>query len=173
MAAELQIQQHDNEGIRILELHGRLTIGDSEGALRADVVALADGGIVRIVLNFLHVAEMDDDGLGALVFCKAYLLKRGGSLKLMNLSPRHMNLIVLARLEAVFEVYKTEPDAVDSFFPDRQPKRYDILEFVREQEKEASGGAAGPVVQQSRRVDEIEPAQPGAAAPRCPPHGDS
>ncbi len=172
MAAELQIQQHENEGIRILGLHGRLTIGDSESGLRAAVGALADGGIVRIVLNFLHVAGMDDDGLGALVYCNAHLLNRGGSLKLLNLSPRHMNMMVLARLETLFEVYTTEQDAVDSFFPDRQPRRYDILEFVQEQEKEAAGGAAGDVVQQTQRVDEIEPAQPGAPAARLP-HGGS
>jgi anti-sigma B factor antagonist len=136
MAAELQIQQRDKEGIRILDLRGRLTIGDSEGALRAAIAALTNAGIVKIVLNFLDVAEMDDDGLGALVFCDAHLLNRGGSLTLLNLSPSHMNLMVLAKLDTVFKIYTSEQDAVDSFFPDRQPKRYDILEFVRKQEKD-------------------------------------
>jgi anti-sigma B factor antagonist len=137
MTTELQIQQRDKDGIRILDLHGSLTIGDSEGALRAAVAALTQAGIVRIVLNFLDVAEMDEDGLGALVFCNAHLLNRGGALKLLNLSASHMNLLVLAKLETVFEIYADEQDAVDSFFPDRQARRYDILEFVREQEKDA------------------------------------
>lgn len=136
MAAALQIQQRDKEGIRILDLHGNLTIGDSEGALSAAVAALAEAGIVKIVLNLLDVAEMDEDGMGALVFCDAHLLNRGGSLKLLNLSPSHINLMVLAKVETVFEVYTNEQDAIDSFFSDRKPKRYDILEFVREQEKD-------------------------------------
>ena len=134
MAPDLQIQPRDKEGVRILDLHGRLTIGDSEATLRAAVAALTDAGIVKIVLNFQDVAEMDIDGLGALVFFEAHLLNRGGSLKLLNLSPGHLNLMVLAKLETVFEIYTAEQDSVDSFFPDRQPKRYDILEFVRQQE---------------------------------------
>jgi anti-sigma B factor antagonist len=137
MAAALQIQQRDKEGIRILDLHGNLTIGDSEGALSAAVAALAEAGIVKIVLNLLDVAEMDEDGIGALAVCDAHLLNRGGTLKLLNLSPNHINLMVLAKVETVFEVYTNEQDAIDSFFSDRKPKRYDILEFVREQENNA------------------------------------
>lgn len=141
MEPELAIQPREKDGIRILDLRGRLTIGDSEESLRAAVVALEQMGVLKIVLNFSGVTELDPDGLGALVFCAAHLLTRGGSLKLVNLSPSHLNLMIQAKLEVVFEIYMDEQDAVDSFFPDRQIKRYDILSFIQEQEKSGAAPA--------------------------------
>jgi anti-sigma B factor antagonist len=62
-------------------------------------------------------------------------VRSGGALKLINLMPLHLSLMVLTKLDTVFEVFKDEQDAVDSFFPDRAIRRYDVLEFVHEQEK--------------------------------------
>jgi len=53
----------------------------------------------------------------------------------LNLSPLHLNLLVLAKLDTVFQAFTDEQDAVDSFFPDRASRQYDILDFVQEQEK--------------------------------------
>jgi anti-sigma B factor antagonist len=52
-----------------------------------------------------------------------------------------MELLVLAKLDAVFEAFTDEQDAVDSFFPDRAIRRFDILEFVREQNRQAQTGS--------------------------------
>ena len=127
--------QREREGIQILDLRGHLVIGDSEAMLRTTIVGLAEAGAVNIILNLADVTEIDDDGLGALVFCYARIVRSGGALKLINLMPLHLSLMVLTKLDTVFEVFKDEQDAVDSFFPDRAIRRYDVLEFVHEQEK--------------------------------------
>jgi anti-sigma B factor antagonist len=132
---DLQLHQRESEGVRILDLRGRLIIGDSETTLRNAIVALAEAGPVNVILNLAGVTEIDDDGLGALVFCYARIVRSGGALKLLNLNPLHLSLMVLTKLDTVFEVFTDEPAAVDSFFPDRAIRHYDVLEFVQEQEK--------------------------------------
>jgi len=132
---ELQVHQREKEAIRILDFRGHLLIGDSEALLRKTIVDLAEAGAVNIILNLAGVTEIDDDGLGALIFCYARIVRSGGALKLINLMPLHLSLMVLTKLDTVFEVFKDEQDAVDSFFPDRAIRRYDVLEFVHEQEK--------------------------------------
>ena len=130
---DLQLNQRENEGIRILDLQGRLIIGDSEKILRNAIVALAEARAVNIIFNLAGVTEIDDDGLGALIFCYAWVVKSGGALKLLNLR-LDLSLMVLTKLHTVFEVFTDEQDAVNSFFPDRTPRRYDILEWLQEQE---------------------------------------
>ena len=61
--------------------------------------------------------------------------KLGGALKLLNLSKRHIELLVLTKLSTIFEVFDDEQDAINSFFPDREVHRFDILHFVKGQEK--------------------------------------
>jgi anti-sigma B factor antagonist len=132
---DLQFHQREKEGIRILDLRGHLVMGDSEALLRKTIVELAEAGAVNIILNLAGVTEIDDDGMGVLVVCYARTARSGGALKLLNLMPLHLSLMVLTKLDTVFEVFKDEQDAVDSFFPDRAIRRYDVLEFVHEQEK--------------------------------------
>jgi len=132
---DLQLHQREKEGIRILDLRGHLIIGESEAKLRKAIVALAEAGAVNIILNLADMTEIDDDGLGALVFCYARIVRSGGALKLLNLNPHHLSLMVLTKLDAVFEVFTDEQAAMDSFFPDRAIRHYDVLEFVQEQEK--------------------------------------
>jgi anti-sigma B factor antagonist len=132
---DLQLNQHEKQGIRILDLQGRMVIGDSEAILRTEIVALAEARVVNIILDLAGVTEIDEDGLGALVFCYGRIGRSGGALKLLNLSPLHLSLMVLTKLHTVFEVFTDEQDAVNSFFPDRTPRRYDILEWLQEQEE--------------------------------------
>jgi anti-sigma B factor antagonist len=131
---DLQLHQREKEGIWILDLRGHLMIGDSEAILRTAIVALAEAGAVNIILNLAGVTEIDDDRLGALVFCYARIVRSGGALKLLNLSPLHLSSMVLTKLDTVFEVFTDEQDAVNSFFPDRAVRHYDILEWVQDQE---------------------------------------
>jgi anti-sigma B factor antagonist len=58
------------------------------------------------------------------------LRKAGGGLALTNLHPAHMDLLVIAKMETIFKVFDCEQDAINSFFPDRQVPRFDILEFL-------------------------------------------
>jgi anti-sigma B factor antagonist len=134
----LQINERTKEGIRILDLQGNLRIGESELLLRNTLLREAEQGHINVILNFAGVREVDDDGLAALLVCHARLRRAGGSLKLLSLSRVHMELFVFLKLEGVFEVYKDEQDAIDSFFPDRTQHTFDILKFVEEQSKRSS-----------------------------------
>ena len=135
---DLEIQQREREGIRILDLRGRLAIGESEALLREIVLALAKTGDRKVILNFADVKEIDEPGLDALAFCSSVLQGSGGALKLLNLKRVHINLIVLMGLEAAFDVFVEEQDAVNSFFPERAVRHFDILEFVKEHRKNSS-----------------------------------
>jgi anti-sigma B factor antagonist len=134
---DLEIQQREKEGIRILDLRGRLAIGESEALLRENVLALAKTGARNAILNFADVKEIDEPGLDALAFCSSVLKGSGGALKLLNLKRVHINLIVLMGLEAAFDVFVEEQDAVNSFFPERAVRHFDILEFVKEHRKKS------------------------------------
>jgi anti-sigma B factor antagonist len=132
---DLQIDQREKEGIRILDLQGQLIFGKSEGKLREAIGALANDGVVKVILNLAQINQIDEDGLGALIICNARLQKAGGALKLVNIRPHHMDPALLMKQDTVLEVFKDEQDAVNSFFPDRAVRHYDILEFVEELEK--------------------------------------
>ena len=132
---DLQLHQREKEGIQILDLHGHLIEGSSEARLRAVIVELAEARTVNVILNFAGVTEIDNDGLGALVFCDARLTQASGALRLLNVSARHLDLLVLTKLGTISEVFTDEQDAINSFFPDRAALRYDILEFVEDPDK--------------------------------------
>jgi anti-sigma B factor antagonist len=130
---DFHLKQREKEGICILDLQGTLISGNSEAILRNKIAALAEARAVNIVLDLAGVTAIDDDGLGALIHCHARIVVSGGSLKLLRL-PLHLNLRVIRELDAVFDVFTDEQDAVNSFFPDRAVRRYDILEWVQRQE---------------------------------------
>jgi len=131
---DVQLDQRQKEGILILDLRGPLVIGDSEASLRSAILALVETRAVKVILNLAGVTEIDDDGSGALIFCHARVEQSGGQMKLLN-SPPHLDLIVLAKLDSAFEVFTDEQDAVNSFFPERAIRHYDILEWVQEQDQ--------------------------------------
>jgi anti-sigma B factor antagonist len=81
-------------------------------------------------LNLKNVSEIDSTGLGTLVFGLARLRKSDGRLALVNLNRSHLKLFLLTRLAIAFEFFDDEQDAVNSFFPDRAVKHFDILSFV-------------------------------------------
>ena len=131
---DLQIIQREKEGICILDLDGSLTIGDSEAILRTTIVTLARAGTLNIILNLAGVTEIDEDGLSVLIFCYARFAKSGGALKLLNLRP-DLSLMILTKLDTVFEVFTDEQAAINSFFPARAVRHYDILQWVQGQKK--------------------------------------
>ena len=98
---------------------------------------LIAAGKINVILDLLaHVEYIDSTGLGGMVICYTQLKKAGGALKLMQLNRRNVELLALTRLHTVFEVFAEEQDAVNSFFPDREIKRFDILAFVQQHQHE-------------------------------------
>ena len=125
----LHIEERENEGIMILDLKGPLTLGHGDLGLPA----LHQSGKVNIILNLKDVSDIDSTGLGTLVFGLARLRKAGGRLALVNLDRAHLQLFLLTKLAIAFEFFDDEQDAVNSFFPDRALKRFDILKFVQQE----------------------------------------
>ncbi len=132
----LDIHQKEREGIVILELKGRITVGPEAGSLRERVGALAQRGQLNVILNLAHVDYIDSTGLGALVMCATSLRKQGGNIKLLNLNRRHIELLVMTKLATVFDLFTDEQDALNSFFPDRKVNTFDILSFVQQMKEE-------------------------------------
>jgi anti-sigma B factor antagonist len=132
----LEIQQRDREGVLILDLNGRLTVGPEVSIFRDRMQKLIDTGSRQIVLNLQQVDYIDSTGLGALVMCYTSLQRAGGNVKLLNLSRRGIQLLVMTKLTTIFEVFDDEQNAINSFFPDRELKRFDILSFVQQHKDE-------------------------------------
>lgn len=132
-----EIKERDREGIKILDLEGRLTVGAAATQLREAINKLHSAGQSRIVLNMEEVEYIDSTGLGTLVICFTTLQKAGGGLKLLNLNKRNLELLLLTKLSTVFQLFNDEQDAVNSFFPNREIKRFDILDFVQQQDQES------------------------------------
>ena len=133
MAATLEIHKREQEGIVILDLKGRLVVGEGVGALRSHLTAETTQGARRMILNLQHVEYIDSTGLGGMVICFTTMQKAGGAMKLLKLNKRNIELLVLTKLSTVFEVFMDEQDAINSFFPERKIERFDILNFVKQQ----------------------------------------
>lgn len=132
----LEIQQREREGIVILDLKGRLTVGNEVATFRERLQKLVSSGRTNIILNLQDVDYIDSTGLGALVMSYTSLQRAGGKIKLLNLSRRGIELLVMTKLTTIFEVFDDEQNAINSFFPDRELKRFDILSFVQQQKED-------------------------------------
>ena len=126
----LHIEQRESEGIVILDMKGPLTLGEGDLELRDRLAALNESGKVNIILNLKEVTDIDSTGLGTLVFGLARLGRAGGRLALLNVNRAHLKLFLLTKLALAFEFFDDEQDAINSFFPDRALKHFDILDFV-------------------------------------------
>ena len=131
----LYLIQRELEGITILTARGRLVAGHEVSEFRSLIETLLSEGRVRIIVDLADAHRIDSSGLGVLIEAHNMAKSAGGSLKLLNLTESSAQLLVLTRLSTVFEVFNDEQSAINSFFPDREVKRFDILEFVKDQEE--------------------------------------
>jgi anti-anti-sigma factor len=131
----LDITEHQREAVTILVFKGRLTVGESN-RVRDKVTEVMAAGRNNIIFDLGQVDYIDSTGLGGMVICFTSLKKAGGALKLVNPNKRNVELLLLTKLHTIFEVFTEEQDAVNSFFPDREIKRFDILSFVQSHEKD-------------------------------------
>jgi anti-sigma B factor antagonist len=114
-------------------LKGLVTVVEAT-PVRERVSQVLASGRPNLILDLSAVDYIDSTGLGSLVICFTSVKKAGGALKLLNLNKRNVELLLLTKLHTIFEVFGEEEDAVNSFFPDRVVKRFDILNFVQQQE---------------------------------------
>ena len=127
----LEIKESTREGIAILALKGRLTVGEAN-SVREKVTEVSAAGHVNVILDLSHVDYVDSTGLGHMMICFTSLKKQGGAMKLVNPNKRNIELLLLTKLHTIFEVFSEVTDAVNSYFPDREIKRFDILSFVQQ-----------------------------------------
>lgn len=135
MPTNFEIRRREREGVAILDMQGRLVVGEPSVRLRESLNHEVAQGRKNVVLNLQEVDYIDSTGLGCMVICYTTLQKAGGTLKLLKLNRRNIELLLLTKLSTIFEIFGDEQDSINSFFPEREIKRFDILNFVQQQKE--------------------------------------
>ena len=130
---EFTIQKTERGGVTMFVCDGKLLAGESCGTLRETIKNYAAESGKDAILDLAKVDYIDSTGLGSMVICFTTLQKAGGTLKLLNLTRRNVELMVLTKLTTIFEIFNDESDAINSFFPGRKVNKFDILSFVKQQ----------------------------------------
>lgn len=113
--AQLNIQQRQAGDVTILDLSGKITIGEGSVQLRESVRKLLDDGKKKILLNLGDVSYVDSSGIGELVSSYTTTNNNGGQLKLLNLTKKIQDLLMITKLLTVFETFDSQETAVASF----------------------------------------------------------
>lgn len=111
----LQITERTVDGVAVLALDGRITLGDETNALREKVKSLLDEGRKKILLNLDNVTLIDSTGLGTLVATHHSAASRGASIRLCKLGSKFQEVLQVTKLLTVFDVSDTEADGIKSF----------------------------------------------------------
>ena len=99
----------------ILDLKGKLTIGEGDELLKDKINSLIQQGHRKLLMNLEGVPYVDSAGLGEIVRTYTTVSRQGGSLKLLNLTKRIEDLLAITKLLTVFDTYDSEQEALDSF----------------------------------------------------------
>jgi anti-sigma B factor antagonist len=113
--AELNISERHVGAVTILDMDGKVTIGEGSVALRTAIRRLLEEGKKKILLNLAKVGYIDSSGIGELVSSYTAINKEGGQLKLLNLTQKLQDLLTITKLLTVFDVYESEEEALASF----------------------------------------------------------
>ena len=113
MSASASIRKVRN--VAIIDLKGRITLGDGSGAIRESVKGLVAQGERSILLNLAEVVYIDSAGLGEMVGSYATITNQGGRMKLLHAQKRVQDVLQITKLYTVFEGFTDEVEAVASF----------------------------------------------------------
>ena len=113
--AELDVKERQAGDVTILDLSGEVRIGEGAVALRDSIRNLADQGKNKVLLNLAGVKYMDSTGVGELIANYTTVTRNGGQLKLLSLTEKIQNLLVITKLLTVFDAYENEAEALKSF----------------------------------------------------------
>ena len=111
----MQIDERVVDGITILDLKGKMTLGEGDELLKDKINSLIQQDRKHLVLNLEAVPYIDSAGLGEIGRTYTTVSRQGGSLKLLNLTKRITDLLSITKLLTVFETFESETDAVRSF----------------------------------------------------------
>ena len=111
----MQIEERLTGDVMILDIKGKLTIGEGDELLKDKINSLIQQGHKKLVMNLEGVPYVDSAGLGEIVRTYTTVSRQGGNLKLLNLTKRIEDLLAITKLLTVFDVFETEQEALNSF----------------------------------------------------------
>ena len=111
----LQMREHDVNGVSVVEIDGRIVLGEESNSFRERIKQLLAAGKKKIVLNLANVTYIDSAGLGTLVATFHSARSQGATLKLANLGTKFKEVLQVTKLMTVFDVYDNETAAIQSF----------------------------------------------------------
>ncbi len=113
--AELNIRERQAGDVTVIDMEGKITIGEGSVAVRGAIRRLLEEGKKKILLNLAGVSYVDSSGIGELVSSFTTINREGGQLKLLNLTQKIRDLLAITKLLTVFDVYEDEATALNSF----------------------------------------------------------
>ncbi len=113
--ADINISERQAGDVTILDLDGKVTIGEGSVLLRGTIRRVLGEGKTKLLLNLAKVGYIDSSGIGELVSSYTAVSKEGGTLKLLNLTEKLQDLLAITKLLTVFDVFENEGEALSSF----------------------------------------------------------
>jgi anti-sigma B factor antagonist len=111
----LHATYRDSGNVTVVDIGGRITLGDGSALLRKTIRGLLDEQRIKILLNLADVDYIDSSGIGELVSGYTAVKSRGGELKLLHLTKKVHDLLQITKLYTVFDVHSDESAAIRSF----------------------------------------------------------
>ena len=111
----MKASQREVDGVTVIDLSGRITLGEGSVLLRDNIRDLIAKGTKKILLNLGDVTYIDSSGIGELVSAFTTVRNQGGELKLLNLTKKVHDLLQITKLYTVFDVKDDEAAAIGSF----------------------------------------------------------
>jgi len=111
----LRMTERDVSGVTVLDIEGRIVLGEESNSFREKVKSLLAAGKKKIILNLAQVSYIDSAGLGTLVATFHSARSQGATLKLTNLGAKFKEVLQVTKLMTVFDTYDTEAAAIESF----------------------------------------------------------
>lgn len=111
----MRITKRERDGVTVLDLNGKITIGVGDVALRDAVHEALNDGSKSVLINLREVTTIDSSGVGELVSAYTTATNRGAKLKLVNLPSKVADILHITQLIKVFDVREDEEEAVRSF----------------------------------------------------------
>lgn len=111
----LRMSERDVNGVRVVDIDGRIVLGEESNSFREKIKSLLAAGKKKIVLNLANVVYIDSAGLGTLVATFHSASSQGATLKMANLGAKFKEVLQVTKLMTVFDTYESETAAVQSF----------------------------------------------------------
>ena len=111
----MSIQTRNVHGVTILDIRGRVSLGEESALIRTTIRSLVESGQTNLILNLANIRTVNSTGIGELVSSYTHVVDQGGALKLLHLTKRTRELLAITKLLTVFDTFEDEAEAIASF----------------------------------------------------------